>query len=110
MESMNMGEKLGSLSDDEGEPEEDDDEDDEDDDDVDDDDEDVEEEEEEGEEEEGEESESNQFSTPPSAPRPPDVSSFLSFPSPDKLLRLDAKRSFLIQQQGEAAASRGAAV
>ncbi|XP_051571800.1 ran GTPase-activating protein 1-like isoform X3 [Myxocyprinus asiaticus] len=92
MESMNMGEKLGSLSDDEGEPEEDDEEDD---DEEDDDDEDVEEEEE----EEGEESESNQFSTPPSAPRPPDVSSFLSFPSPDKLLRLGAKRSFLIQQQ-----------
>uniref|UniRef100_A0A673J5F1 Ran GTPase-activating protein 1-like n=1 Tax=Sinocyclocheilus rhinocerous TaxID=307959 RepID=A0A673J5F1_9TELE len=32
-------------------------------------------------------------------PRTPDVSSFLSFPSPDKLLRLGAKRSFLIQQQ-----------
>ncbi|RXN11088.1 ran GTPase-activating 1-like isoform X1 [Labeo rohita] len=39
------------------------------------------------------------FSTPPSAPRTPDVSSFLSFPSPDKLLRLGAKRSSLIQQQ-----------
>ncbi|XP_048036466.1 ran GTPase-activating protein 1-like [Megalobrama amblycephala] len=98
MESMNMGDKLGSLSDDEGEPEEDEDEDDEDDDD----DEDVEEEEEEEEEEgEGEEekSELNQFSTPPSAPRTPDVSSFLSFPSPDKLLRLGERRSSLIQQQ-----------
>ncbi|KAK2916964.1 hypothetical protein Q8A67_001338 [Cirrhinus molitorella] len=103
MESLNMGDKLGSLSDDEGEPEEDEDEE-EDDDDDDDDEEDVEEEEEEEveeEEEEGEEekSESNQFSTPPSAPRTPDVSSFLSFPSPDKLLRLGAKRSSLIQQQ-----------
>ncbi|XP_051745229.1 ran GTPase-activating protein 1-like [Ctenopharyngodon idella] len=92
MESMNMGDKLGSLSDDEGEPEEDEDEDDEDDDD---DDEDVEEE---GEGEE-EKSELNQFSTPPSAPRTPDVSSFLSFPSPDKLLRLGERRSSLIQQQ-----------
>ncbi|KAF4116444.1 ran GTPase-activating protein 1a [Onychostoma macrolepis] len=104
MENMNMADKLGSLSDDEGEPEEDDDEDEEDDDD---DDEDVEEEEEEEEEDEEEEegegeeekSELNQFSTPPSAPRTPDVSSFLSFPSPDKLLRLGAKRSILIQQQ-----------
>uniref|UniRef100_A0A672Z8Z3 Ran GTPase-activating protein 1 n=1 Tax=Sphaeramia orbicularis TaxID=375764 RepID=A0A672Z8Z3_9TELE len=39
------------------------------------------------------------FSTPPSAPRPPDVSSFLSFPSPDKLLKLGAKRALLIEQQ-----------
>ncbi|KAK7166992.1 hypothetical protein R3I94_001404 [Phoxinus phoxinus] len=97
MESMNMADKLGSLSDDEGEPEEDEDEDDDDDDD-----EDVEEEEEEEEEGEGEEekSELNQFSTPPpSTPRTPDVSSFLSFPSPDKLLRLGERRSSLIQQQ-----------
>ncbi|XP_067311826.1 ran GTPase-activating protein 1a [Pseudorasbora parva] len=96
MDSINMGHKLGSLSDDEGEPEEDEDEDD-------DDDEDLEEEEEEEEEEEGEgeedKSELNQFSTPPSAPRTPDVSSFLSFPSPDKLLRLGERRSSLIQQQ-----------
>ncbi|XP_059418466.1 ran GTPase-activating protein 1a [Carassius carassius] len=101
MEKMNMADKLGSLSDDEGEPEEDDDDEEEeedDDDDDDDDDEDVEEEEEEGEGEE-EKSELNQLSTPPSAPRTPDVSSFMSFPSPDKLLRLGAKRSFLIQQQ-----------
>ncbi|XP_042590688.1 ran GTPase-activating protein 1-like [Cyprinus carpio] len=105
MENMNMADKLGSLSDDEGEPEEDEEEDD------DDDYEDVEEEEEEEgekselnqeeEEEEGDlkKSELNQFSTPPSAPRTPDASTFLSFPSPDKLLRLGAKRSFLLQQQ-----------
>ncbi|XP_016386813.1 ran GTPase-activating protein 1-like, partial [Sinocyclocheilus rhinocerous] len=93
MENMNMADKLGSLSDDEGEPEEDEDEEDDDDDDDDD----VDEEEEE--EEEEEKSELNQVSTPPSAPRTPDVSTFLSFPSPDKLLRLGAKRSFLIQQQ-----------
>uniref|UniRef100_A0A8C2ES50 Ran GTPase-activating protein 1 n=1 Tax=Cyprinus carpio TaxID=7962 RepID=A0A8C2ES50_CYPCA len=91
MENMNMADKLGSLSDDEGEPEEDEDEEEDDDDDY----EDVEEEEE----EEGEKSELNQFSTPPSAPRTPDASTFLSFPSPDKLLRLGAKRSFLLQQQ-----------
>ncbi|KAJ4932385.1 hypothetical protein JOQ06_010808 [Pogonophryne albipinna] len=39
------------------------------------------------------------LSTPASAPRPPDVSSFLSFPSPDKLLKLGAKRALLIEQQ-----------
>uniref|UniRef100_A0A8P4GEQ5 Ran GTPase-activating protein 1 n=1 Tax=Dicentrarchus labrax TaxID=13489 RepID=A0A8P4GEQ5_DICLA len=39
------------------------------------------------------------LSTPTSAPRPPDVSSFLSFPSPDKLLKLGAKRALLIEQQ-----------
>ncbi|XP_065134491.1 ran GTPase-activating protein 1a [Paramisgurnus dabryanus] len=92
-ESMKLGQILGSLSDDEGEPEEDE---------EDSEDEDLEEEEEEDE-EEGEEdethNESDLFQTPPSAPRPPDVSSFLSFPSPDKLLRLGEKRSSLIQQQ-----------
>ncbi|XP_034750188.1 ran GTPase-activating protein 1a isoform X1 [Etheostoma cragini] len=98
MEGMNIGNLLGSLSDDEGEPEDDyDDEDEEDDED----DEDVDEEEIEEEEEEEEEEESNgiKLSTPVSAPRPPDVSSFLSFPSPDKLLKLGAKRALLIEQQ-----------
>uniref|UniRef100_A0A673JKP5 Ran GTPase-activating protein 1-like n=1 Tax=Sinocyclocheilus rhinocerous TaxID=307959 RepID=A0A673JKP5_9TELE len=43
---------------------------------------------------------SNQhYKTESITPRTPDVSTFLSFPSPDKLLRLGAKRSFLIQQQ-----------
>ncbi|KAM3863558.1 ran GTPase-activating protein 1-like [Diretmus argenteus] len=104
MDGMNMADLLGSLSDDEGEPEEDDDEDDEEDDEEEDedeeevDDEEIEEEEEE-EEEEDEESTGNQVSTPPSAPRPPDVSSFLSFPSPDKLLKLGARRAALIEQQ-----------
>ncbi|XP_030591568.1 ran GTPase-activating protein 1 isoform X1 [Archocentrus centrarchus] len=99
MEGMNMGELLGSLSDDEGEPEDDDDDDE--DEDEDDDEEDVDEEEieEEEEEEEEEESTGNKFSTPQSAPRPPDVSSFLSFPSPDKLLKLGATRALLIAQQ-----------
>lgn len=98
MENMNMGDLLGSLSDDEGEPE-DDDEDDEDDEDEDDDDEEVGEEEEEEEQEEEEENKVNPVTPPPSEPRPPDVSSFLSFPSPDKLLRLGAKRAMLIEQQ-----------
>ncbi|CAB1415220.1 unnamed protein product [Pleuronectes platessa] len=97
MEDMNMGELLGSLSDDEGDQDDDEDEDDE----KDDDDEDVDEEELEEEEEEEDEEESidNKLSTPVSAPRPPDVSSFLSFPSPDKLLKLGAKRALLIEQQ-----------
>uniref|UniRef100_A0A3B4H9C7 Ran GTPase-activating protein 1 n=1 Tax=Pundamilia nyererei TaxID=303518 RepID=A0A3B4H9C7_9CICH len=85
MEAMNMSELLGSLSDDEGEPEDDDDEEDEDDDEEEDDDEDDVDEEE--------------FSTPQSTPRPPEVSSFLSFPSPDKLLKLGPTRALLIEQQ-----------
>ncbi|KAK5616125.1 Ran GTPase-activating protein 1 [Crenichthys baileyi] len=101
MEGVNMVDLLGSLSDDEGEPEDDEDEDEEDNDEDDEEDEDVDEEEieEEEEEEEEEESGSNKLSTPVSAPRPPDVSSFLSFPSPDKLLKLGAKRALLVQQQ-----------
>lgn len=98
LEGLNMGELLGSLSDDEGEPEDDDEDEDED---EEEDEEDVDEEElEEEEEEEAEESSSSiKISTPASAPRPPDVSSFLSFPSPDKLLNLGAKRAALIEQQ-----------
>uniref|UniRef100_A0A3P8PUS2 Ran-GTPase activating protein 1 C-terminal domain-containing protein n=1 Tax=Astatotilapia calliptera TaxID=8154 RepID=A0A3P8PUS2_ASTCA len=102
MEAMNMSELLGSLSEDEGEPEDDDDEEDEDDDEEEDDDEDdvdEEEVEEEEEEEEEEESTGNKFSTPQSTPRPPEVSSFLSFPSPDKLLKLGPTRALLIEQQ-----------
>ncbi|KAM4716457.1 ran GTPase-activating protein 1-like isoform 2-T2 [Anableps anableps] len=102
MEGVNMISLLGSLSDDEGEPEddEDEDEDEEDNDEDDEEEEDVDEEEIEEEEEEEEKSSStNKLSTPVSAPRPPDVSSFLSFPSPDKLLKLGAKRAFLVQQQ-----------
>ncbi|XP_035511370.1 ran GTPase-activating protein 1a [Morone saxatilis] len=99
MEGMNMGDLLGSLSDDEGEPEDDDEDEDED---EEEDEEEVDEEEideEEEEEEEEEESSGIKLSTPASAPRPPDVSSFLSFPSPDKLLKLGAKRALLIEQQ-----------
>uniref|UniRef100_A0A671VYE1 RAN GTPase activating protein 1a n=1 Tax=Sparus aurata TaxID=8175 RepID=A0A671VYE1_SPAAU len=86
------------LSDDEGEPEDDDEDDDED---EEEDEEEVDEEEieEEEEEEEEEERSGTKLSTPVSAPRPPDVSSFLSFPSPDKLLKLGDKRALLIEQQ-----------
>lgn len=98
MEELNMGQLLGSLSDDEGEPEDDDDDDDDDEDDEEDiDEEEIEEEEEE--EDDDEEEEDEKFSTPTSAPKPPDVSSFLSFPSPDKLLKLGDRRAFLIEQQ-----------
>lgn len=105
LEGYNMSSVLSSLSDDEG------DEDDEDDDDEDDDDEydeeeedDDEEEEEEGDEEEGNEQEKlkkcpSQESTPAAAPRPPvDASTFLSFPSPEKLLRMGPRRSAIIAQ------------
>ncbi|XP_056144007.1 ran GTPase-activating protein 1a isoform X2 [Lampris incognitus] len=95
MDGINMGDLLGSLSDDEGELE------DEDDDDEDDEDDELDEEEleEEEEEEVEEENTGNKVSTPTPASRPPDVSSFLCFPSPDKLLKLGAKRALLIEQQ-----------
>ncbi|KAJ3600188.1 hypothetical protein NHX12_031174 [Muraenolepis orangiensis] len=110
MNSMKIGNLLGSLSDDEGEPEEDDDDDDDDDnedeeeevtdeDGVEEEDEEEEEEYEDEEQEEEEDSAVEKVSTPASAPRPPDVSSFLSFPSPDKLLKLGAKRALLIEEQ-----------
>lgn len=49
--------------------------------------------------EEEEDSGVNQVSSPPSVPRPPDASSFLCFPSPDKLLKLGTKRALLFEQQ-----------
>ncbi|KAM4651056.1 ran GTPase-activating protein 1 [Discoglossus pictus] len=114
LDSFNMASVLGSLSDDEGdeedEEEEDDDDEEEDDDDEDDDEEEVEEEEEEeqeGEDEEEDDKEEETFkkipsheSTPVSPPQIPiDASTFLSFPSPEKLLRMGPKRSTLIAQQ-----------
>uniref|UniRef100_A0A4W5PLL6 Ran GTPase activating protein 1 n=1 Tax=Hucho hucho TaxID=62062 RepID=A0A4W5PLL6_9TELE len=89
MDGLNMGDLLGALSDDEGEPdEEDEDEDDyEEDDDV----------------EEEEDRSVNQVSSPPSVPRPPDASSFLCLPSPDKLLKLGTKRALLFEQQVDVA-------
>ncbi|XP_054843785.1 ran GTPase-activating protein 1 [Eublepharis macularius] len=109
LESFNMADVLGSLSDDEGEDEED--EEDEDDDEE----EDEEEEEEEEEEEPSQVQERGQGeqelltpkkflethdSTPVSSTLPPvDVGTFLAFPSPEKLLRLGPKCSTLIVQQ-----------
>uniref|UniRef100_A0A8C7FSD2 Ran GTPase-activating protein 1 n=1 Tax=Oncorhynchus kisutch TaxID=8019 RepID=A0A8C7FSD2_ONCKI len=90
MDGLNMGDLLGSLSDDEGEPEEDDDEDEDD-------------EEEEDDDVEEEDSSVNQVSSPLSVPRPPDASSFLCFPSPDKLLKLGTKRALLFEQQVDVA-------
>ncbi|KAM4722127.1 ran GTPase-activating protein 1 [Rhinophrynus dorsalis] len=115
LDGFNMATVLGSLSDDEGDEdddddEEDDDDDNDDDDDDDDNDEDEEEEEEEDEEEGGDEEEDEQKeksssipsheSTPVSLAKPPiDASTFLSFPSPEKLVRMGPKRSALIAQQ-----------
>ncbi|XP_045443401.1 ran GTPase-activating protein 1 isoform X3 [Pipistrellus kuhlii] len=104
LDSFHMAQVLASLSDDEGEDEDEE-----------------EEEEEEGEEEEEEEEEEPQqgeqgeeSSTPSrkildpnsgdpapvlSSPPPADVSTFLAFPSPEKLLRLGPKSSVLIAQQ-----------
>uniref|UniRef100_A0A667X484 Ran GTPase-activating protein 1 n=1 Tax=Myripristis murdjan TaxID=586833 RepID=A0A667X484_9TELE len=64
---------------------------------------DEEEEDDEEEDEDEEEVDEEEVSTPPSTPRPPDVSSFLSFPSPDKLLKLGAKRALLIEQHVDVA-------
>ncbi|XP_064170213.1 ran GTPase-activating protein 1a isoform X1 [Anguilla rostrata] len=113
MDSMNMGDLLGSLSDDEGEP--DDDEDDDEEDEEEDDDEEEEDEDEEDDEENGVKEDSDgeegpaqplsMVSTPTPSIKPQDsspandVSSFLCFPSPDKLLNLGAKRTLLIEQQ-----------
>uniref|UniRef100_A0A674MBD7 Ran GTPase-activating protein 1 n=1 Tax=Takifugu rubripes TaxID=31033 RepID=A0A674MBD7_TAKRU len=103
LESMNMAEVLGSLSDDDGEPDDDDDDDDDDEDDEEElGEEEIEEEEEEDDEDDKEEKTDKgsllqQVSTPPST-RPPDVASFLSFPSPDKLLKLGDRRAMLIEE------------
>nr|XP_020732604.1 ran GTPase-activating protein 1 isoform X1 [Odocoileus virginianus texanus] len=113
LEGFNLATVLASLSDDEGEDDEDEDED--------------EEEEEEEEEDEGEEDEEEEEEEEPqqeeqgegpsapsqkgpgpnsgepapvlSSPPPADVSTFLAFPSPEKLLRLGPKSSVLIAQQ-----------
>ncbi|TWW69517.1 Ran GTPase-activating protein 1 [Takifugu flavidus] len=100
LESMNMAEVLGSLSDDDGEPDDDDDDDDDEDDEEELGEEEIEEEEEEDDEDDKEEKtdSSIKVSTPPST-RPPDVASFLSFPSPDKLLKLGDRRAMLIEEQ-----------
>ncbi|KAM5148512.1 ran GTPase-activating protein 1 [Mantella aurantiaca] len=117
LDGFNMATVLGSLSDDDGddddEEDDDDDDDDEEDEEEDDDDDDDEEEEEEDaeDEERGDEEEADEQqvelskkvpqleSTPTAAPLPPvDASTFLSFPSPEKLLRMGNKRSTIAAQ------------
>uniref|UniRef100_A0A8C9RZF9 Ran GTPase activating protein 1b n=1 Tax=Scleropages formosus TaxID=113540 RepID=A0A8C9RZF9_SCLFO len=93
METMNMGDMLGSLSDDEGEDDSGDSEEDDSGD---------SEEEETGEPDETEENGVRKLRTvpsPPSSPRTLDMASFFSAPSPDRLLNLGAKRTQLIEQQ-----------
>ncbi|XP_068108145.1 ran GTPase-activating protein 1 [Hyperolius riggenbachi] len=117
LDGFNMTSVLCSLSDDEGEEDEDDDDDDDDDDEEDDDDDDddeegeEEDEEVEDEEEAGDEEEEDQPKletpkklppnelAPAQSPLPTiDASAFLSFPSPEKLLRMGPKRSTIAAQ------------
>ncbi|KAG9483865.1 hypothetical protein GDO78_009667 [Eleutherodactylus coqui] len=114
LDGYNMSSVLASLSDDEGDDEEDgeddDDDEEEDEDEGDTDDADEGEETDDGEEtEEGDEGEENeqekpkkflpQESTPAASPRPPvDASTFLNFPSPEKLLNMGPRRSAIIAQ------------
>ncbi|XP_059103931.1 ran GTPase-activating protein 1 isoform X1 [Peromyscus eremicus] len=112
--SFNMAKVLASLSDDEGEDEDEEDEEGEEEEEEEDEDEDDEEEEEDEEEEPQQRGQGEESATPPrkildpnsgepapvlSSPPPTDLSTFLSFPSPEKLLRLGPKVSVLIVQQ-----------
>ncbi|XP_060269566.1 ran GTPase-activating protein 1 isoform X2 [Ovis aries] len=113
LEGFNMAAVLASLSDDEGEDDED--EDDEEEEEEEEGEEEEEEDEEEEEEEEPQQEEQGEESNTPSrkgqgpssgepapvlsSPPPADVSTFLAFPSPEKLLRLGPKSSVLIAQQ-----------
>ncbi|XP_031206026.1 ran GTPase-activating protein 1 isoform X4 [Mastomys coucha] len=119
LDSFNMAKVLASLSDDEGEDEDEEEEgeedEDEDEDEEDEEDDDDEEEEEEEEEEEPQQRGSGEEPATPSrkildpnsgepapvlsSPPPTDLSTFLSFPSPEKLLRLGPKVTVLIAQQ-----------
>uniref|UniRef100_A0A8C3SG09 Ran GTPase-activating protein 1 n=1 Tax=Chelydra serpentina TaxID=8475 RepID=A0A8C3SG09_CHESE len=106
LEGFNMADVLGSLSDDEGEDEEDEDDEGEDEEDEDDEGEDEEEEQQLQERGQGEQESlpskkilDSHDSTPVSPPPPVDVATFLAFPSPEKLLRLGPKCSALIAQQ-----------
>ncbi|XP_043296160.1 ran GTPase-activating protein 1 isoform X1 [Cervus canadensis] len=116
LEGFNIAAVLASLSDDEGEDDEDEDEEEEEEEeeeegeeDEDEEEEDEDEEEEPQQEEQGEESSTPSRKVPGpnsgepapvlSSPPPADVSTFLAFPSPEKLLRLGPKSSLLIAQQ-----------
>uniref|UniRef100_A0A8C3SIT1 Ran GTPase activating protein 1 n=1 Tax=Chelydra serpentina TaxID=8475 RepID=A0A8C3SIT1_CHESE len=110
LEGFNMADVLGSLSDDEGEDEEDEDDEGEDEEDEDDEGEDEEEEQQLQERGQGEQESlpskkilDSHDSTPVSPPPPVDVATFLAFPSPEKLLRLGPKCSALIAQQTDTA-------
>ncbi|XP_062382472.1 ran GTPase-activating protein 1b [Sardina pilchardus] len=106
MESINMVDMLGSLSDDEGEPDEDDEEDDDDDDDEE---EEIEEQSDEEEQEENGLDESQGSSDGDGSPVKPsdrvspacssDLQAFLTSPTAENLLDLGAKRTLLIEQQ-----------
>ncbi|KAL4647845.1 ran GTPase-activating protein 1-like isoform X3 [Arapaima gigas] len=94
METMNMGDMLATLSDDEGEledEEEDSDESEEENEEL--------EDEETGEPEEVKENGVREIKIPPSSPLTLDMTSFFNAPSPDRLLNLGAKRTQLIEQQ-----------
>uniref|UniRef100_A0A3Q1ML29 Ran GTPase-activating protein 1 n=2 Tax=Bos taurus TaxID=9913 RepID=A0A3Q1ML29_BOVIN len=114
LEGFNMAAVLASLSDDEGEDDEDEDEEEEEEEEEEEGEEEEEDEEEEEEEEPQQEEQGEESSTPSrkgqgpnsgepapvlSSPPPADVSTFLAFPSPEKLLRLGPKSSMLIAQQ-----------
>ncbi|XP_041939538.1 ran GTPase-activating protein 1b [Alosa sapidissima] len=100
LESMNMADMLGSLSDDEGEPDEDDDEDDEE---IEEQSDDEEEQEENGLDESQGSSDGDGSPVKPSdrvSPAfSPDLQAFLTSPTAEKLLDLGAKRTLLIEQQ-----------
>uniref|UniRef100_A0A8C2W4W8 Ran GTPase-activating protein 1 n=3 Tax=Chinchilla lanigera TaxID=34839 RepID=A0A8C2W4W8_CHILA len=111
LDGFNMARVLASLSDDEGEDEDEEEDEEEGEEDEE---EEEEEEEEEDEEEEPQQRQGEEPATPSrkilnsstgepasslSSPMPPDVSTFLAFPSPEKLLRLGPKSSVLIAQQ-----------
>ncbi|XP_063796803.1 ran GTPase-activating protein 1 isoform X2 [Pseudophryne corroboree] len=114
LDGFSMASVLGSLSDDEGDEDEDEEDDNDDDEEEEaDEDEDGEEDEEDDDDEEegGEEAEEEEHneekskkipqhdSTPVSPPLPPvDPSTFLSFPSPEKLLRMGSRRSAIVAQ------------
>nr|XP_045009012.1 ran GTPase-activating protein 1 isoform X2 [Jaculus jaculus] len=114
LDSFNMAKVLASLSDDEGEDDEDEDEEEGEEEDEEEDEEEEEEEDDEEEEEPQQRGQGEETTTPSrkildsnngepapvlSSPTPTDLSTFLSFPSPEKLLRLGPKISVLIVQQ-----------
>ncbi|XP_053269161.1 ran GTPase-activating protein 1b isoform X1 [Pleuronectes platessa] len=99
MENMDKGDMLASLSDDEGEPDEEDDEDDDDDDDEEEDDEEVGDDSNEDDEEIVKENGvSRNDNSPPKLHSPAELTSFLSCPTVEELLRLGETRTNLMQQ------------